>query len=242
MGPSSRAWNEDYRTLGEGYPESVFCVDHKISAEKGAKKRNGREGAYEISIPLNASSIPTTNNCLGYPGNVTSGPHCISSYQTISSSPKQTRPLKLVSKPLMFSTIRPSDHLSLEVPNRIALKSTAYMAPDGRLISVEGTELYNFSEAYQTLDPSTFTKNSKKSKENSGLVEGAKVTFNVDMLPVAQTGERMESGEGFGRLLKNDILGEKDGGNVNGDLQKPVDDDRHDLVVYGKSANPSSFV
>lgn len=243
MAPSSRAWNDDYRTLGESYPESVFCVDHKIQAERGTKKRNGCESTYDISIPFNASSISTTtNNGSGYPGNAMSGPHFMDAYQTMPSSPKLTRPLKLVTKPLVVSPIGPTDHLSLDVANRMPLKSTAYMTPDGRLISIEGAEFYGFSEAYQALDPSTFTKSSKKSKEDPGSAEGSKVTFNVEMLPIAQTSETTGGGEGFGRLFKNDILGEKDGGNANEDSEKSNDDNRHDLVVYGKSANHSSFV
>ncbi|VDK34962.1 unnamed protein product [Taenia asiatica] len=242
MAPSSRAWNEDYRTLGESYPESAFCVDHKVLAERGNKKRNGHESTYDISVPFNTSSISTTNNGSGYPGNVMSGPHCMGSYQTIPSSPKLTRPLKFVTKPWVVSTYRPSDQLSVEVANHIPLKSTAFMAPDGRLISIEGAEFYGFSEAYQALDPSTFTKSSKKSKEDPGSAEGSKVTFNVEMLPIAQNSETTGGGEGFGRLLKNDILSEKGGGNANDDSEKSIDDNRHDLVVYGKSANHSSFV
>nr|CDS16131.1 protocadherin 2 gamma c6 sCP1 [Echinococcus granulosus] len=242
MGPSSRAWNEEYRALNESYPKSVFCVDHKISAGEGAKKHNGREGAYDISIPFNASSISTNNNGSSYPGNVTSGPCILGSYQTIPSSPKLMQQRKLMTKPLTLSTIRFSDHMSLEVANRMPPKPTAYLAPDGRLIPIEGAEFYGFSDAYQTLDPSTFSKSSKNSKESPGPAEGSKVTFNLETLPISQAGEMMGGVERFERLLKNDILGEKGDDKTSEDPEKPIDDIRHDLVIYKKSTKHSSFV
>lgn len=237
IGPPGRIWNDEYRTLGENYPESVFCEDQKVSNDSGTKKRIGREGTYDISAPLSASSLSTTNSGSNYPATIMTGPRFIRPYQTILASPKIARSCKPMTKPLIVSTIRPSDHINIELTSR---KPTAILAPDGRIIPLENTEFYGFSETYQSLDPSTLSKGNKKTKDGSVPTEASKVTFNLEMIPMTQACET--AGGGFGRLLKNDILGEKGGDNEDEDQDKSIDDCKHDIVVYGKSTNHSSFV
>lgn len=199
----------------------------------------GREGAYDVSAPFSTTTIITTNSGSNYPNSIMTGPRFIGSYQTIPASPKMAPTCKAnLNKPLMVSTIRPTDHINLELTNR---KPTVILAPDGRLIPIENTEFYGFSDTYQTLDPSTFSKGTKKTKEGSGPPESTKVTFNLEMIPMSQACESRE-GSGFSRLLKNDIMGDKEGDNECEEQDKAIDDSRHDLVVYGKSVNHSSFV
>ncbi|KAM7539648.1 hypothetical protein Aperf_G00000037990 [Anoplocephala perfoliata] len=237
IGTPGRAWNEEYRTLGENYPESVFCEDQKVTNDNGTKKRIGREGTYDISAKFSASSLSTTNSGSSYPANIMAGPRFIGSYQTILASPKLAQSCKPMTKPLIVSTIRPSDHINLELTNR---KPTAILAPDGRIIPIENTEFYGFPETYQSLDPSTLSKGIKKVKEGPLPNETSKVTFNLEMIPMTQACET--AGSGFGPLLKNDILGEKGGDNEDEDPDKSIDDSRHDIMVYGKSSKHSSFV
>ena len=239
IGPPGRAWNEEFRPLGDGFPENVFCLDQKMASDGGTRKLMGREGTYDISAPFSASPISTTNSGSSYPSYP--GPRFAGPYQTIPQSPKLTQPCKSATKPLMVSTIRHPDQINIELTNRVPPKTTAFLAPDGRLIPVDSTEFYGLSEAYQTLDPSTFSKNAEKIKENSGSAEGSKVTFNLEMLPMVQAGEATVNGGGFGRMLKNNILGVK-GDETSKLPEKPIDDSRHEMVVYGKSTNHSSFV
>uniref|UniRef100_A0A0R3T120 Col_cuticle_N domain-containing protein n=1 Tax=Rodentolepis nana TaxID=102285 RepID=A0A0R3T120_RODNA len=239
ISPSGRGWSDDYRTLGENYPESVFCVNQKLSNDSGTKKRMGREGNYDISAPFSTTMISTTNTSSNYPSNIITGPRFIGSYQNIPASPKMAPACKAnLNKPLMVSTIRPAEHINLELTNR---KPTAILAPDGRLIPIENTEFYGFSETYQTLDPSTFSKSTKKTKESSRPSESTNVTFNLEMIPMSQSSDNRENC-GFSRLLKNDIISDKGEDNEREEQNKSIDDGRHELLVYGKSGNHSSFV
>ncbi len=247
MGGPARPWNEEYRTLAECYPDEVFCVDQKLpplgtcssagSSGHCPQKRVNREGAYEISTV--AVTGPSTNHS-GYPTNTAPSPQFLGSFQTMPTSPKRVNTSSArigpmaAAQPLLVATFRPPGRNNLEMTNRIP---PAYLAPDGRLVTADGG-YYGSSEAYQTLDPNSLPKGIRKQKDSFAAVESAKVTFNLEMVPMSQGSESTsavtgESEGGFGRLLKNDILG----GHDNEDSGKS-----HNVVVYGKSAHHSSFV
>uniref|UniRef100_A0A5K3F6N9 Cadherin domain-containing protein n=1 Tax=Mesocestoides corti TaxID=53468 RepID=A0A5K3F6N9_MESCO len=240
MMPSGGSCSEEYRTLHELFPENAFFMDQKRPSA-GAQNRMERDGTYGISVSMNAPLKFTTNSGPGYPGSVMAGPIFTGSYQTIPTPPKLGHPCKSVTKPLSVSTFRPPDQVNLGLTNRIPPKSVAYLLPDGQVMAVDGTEFYSFSDAYQPLDSTTFSKGTKK-KDGALSAEGTKVTFALDEPPASRPDEATGGGDGFGRLLKNDIHCKQGSGIADEVQEKSVVDGGHNLILYGKSTNHSSFV
>nr|VZI37193.1 unnamed protein product [Spirometra erinaceieuropaei] len=178
----------DYHTLGDCFPEEVFYMDQKQTPASQHKKQTLREGTYEISGPFTDvtnnnngynANILMTNEISPMPTHyLTSMPTFPNNSSTINVSSKQlygSGPRT----PLLVATLRapPTEFVEshpaaakLDVGSRS--QPVLHKASTNRVLALNqyaGEEMrstanptfYVATEAYQTLDPLTLSKNSE---------------------------------------------------------------------------------